>query len=84
MSDYSIWIVEYARVEEYPVSWILYGARNEGNTVLPYCYAVLQSDEHLIVVDSGFNMADYGEVLATNFGVSHWQPPKVVLGRLGV
>jgi glyoxylase-like metal-dependent hydrolase (beta-lactamase superfamily II) len=81
--DYSIWIVEYARVEEYPVSWILYGARNEGNTVLPYCYAVLQSDEHLIVVDSGFNMADYGEVLAKNFGVSHWQPPKVVLGRLG-
>ncbi len=53
MPDYSIWIVEYARVEEYPVSWILYGARNEGNTVLPYCYAVLQSDEHLIVIDSG-------------------------------
>lgn len=83
MSDYSIWIVEYARVEEYPISWILYGARNEGNTVLPYCYAVLQSDEHLIVVDSGFNMADYGEVLAKTFGVSHWQPPTVVLGRLG-
>ena len=83
MPDYSIWIVEYARVVEYPVGGILYGAHNEGHRVLPYCYAVLQSEDHLAVVDTGFNWADHGEVLARTYGVSHWQGPEVVLGRLG-
>lgn len=83
MADYSIWIVEYARVVNYPVSGILYGAHNEGHRVLPYCYAVLSSDEHTAVVDTGFNWADHGETLARTYGVSHWQPPEVVLGRIG-
>jgi N-acyl homoserine lactone hydrolase len=84
MAEYSIWIVEYARVVEYPVSGILYGAHNEGHQVLPYCYGVLRSDEHVAIVDCGFNWADYGIVLAETYGVSHWQPPEVVLGRLGI
>jgi N-acyl homoserine lactone hydrolase len=84
MPEYSIWIVEYARVVEYPVGGILYGAHNEGHRVLPYCYGVLRSEDHVAVVDTGFNWADYGEVLAQTYGVSHWQPPEVVLGRIGV
>jgi glyoxylase-like metal-dependent hydrolase (beta-lactamase superfamily II) len=84
MADYSIWIVEYARVVEYPVGGILYGAHNEGHRVLPYCYGVLRSDDHIAVVDTGFDWADYGQVLAGMYGVSHWQPPEVVLGRIGI
>jgi glyoxylase-like metal-dependent hydrolase (beta-lactamase superfamily II) len=84
MAEYSIWIVEYARVVEYPVSGILYGAHNEGHRVLPYCYGVLRSDDHIVVVDTGYDHAAYGEVLAGMYGVSHWQPPSVVLGRIGI
>lgn len=84
MADYSVWVVEYARVEEYPMGAILYGAHNEGHRVLPYCYAVLQSEEHTAVVDTGFDWADYGEAMAKNYSVSGWQPPEVVLGRLGI
>lgn len=84
MPDYSIWVVEYAKVVNYPVSWILYGVHDEGFRVLPYCYAVIKSDEHTAVIDCGFDHADHGAVLAKNYNVSHWQPPEVVLGRLGI
>jgi glyoxylase-like metal-dependent hydrolase (beta-lactamase superfamily II) len=83
MADYSLWIVEYARVVEYPVSGILYGAHNQGTMVLPYCYGILKSDDHLAVVDTGFNNEDFGKVLGDTFGVSDWQPPEVVMKRIG-
>lgn len=84
MTDYSMWIVEYARVVEYPISGVLYGRHNQGTLVLPYCYAVLQSDEHLVVVDTGFDNVEFGKVLADTYGVSHWQSPETVLSRIGV
>ena len=84
MADYSLWIVEYARVVEYPVSAVLYGRHNAGVLVLPYCYAVLKGEGHLAVVDTGFNNDEFGKVLADRYGVSHWQPPDVVLGRMGI
>jgi glyoxylase-like metal-dependent hydrolase (beta-lactamase superfamily II) len=81
--DYSIWIVEYARVVKYPVSGVLYGRHNQGTLVLPYGYAVLHSDDHLAVVDCGFDNAEFGKVLADMYGVSDWAPPDVVLPRIG-
>jgi N-acyl homoserine lactone hydrolase len=84
MADYSIWIVEYARVNEYPVSAAFYGRHNQGTLILPYCYGVLQSEDHLAVVDTGFNYAEYGQVLADTYGVTDWQAPEVVLGRIGI
>ncbi len=84
MPDYSLWIVEYARVNEYPVSAALYGRHNQGTLILPYCYGVLQSDDHLAVVDTGFDFAEYGQAMAETYGVTDWQPPEVVLGRIGI
>ena len=83
MADYSLWIVEYARVKEYPVSAALYGRHNQGSLVLPYCYGVLKSDDHLAVVDTGFDNVELGKVLADTYGVTDWQPPEVVMSRLG-
>ena len=82
--EYSIWIAEYARVQEYPVGGAIYGQHNAGTLVLPYCYGVLKSDEHTILVDTGFDNAEFGKELADTFGVTGWQPPSVVLGRLGI
>src|SRR5690348_1402022 len=83
MADYSIWVVEYARVNEFARGLLLYGQWNTGTTIAPYCYAVLKSDDHLAVIDSGYNHAEFGKVLADSYGVSDWQPPEVVLGHLG-
>jgi N-acyl homoserine lactone hydrolase len=84
MADYSLWIVEYARVVEFPIGAVLYGRWNAGNLVLPYCYGVLKGEGHVAVVDTGFNYAEFGEVLANTYGVTDWQPADVVLGRIGI
>ncbi len=84
MADYSMWIVEYARVVEYPVGAVLYGRWNGGHLVLPYCYGVLKSEDHLVVVDTGFNYAEFGKVLADTYGVSDWQSADTVLNRIGI
>jgi N-acyl homoserine lactone hydrolase len=84
MADYSIWVVEYARVVEFAQGILRYGDWNTGTRVAPYCYAVVKSADHLAVVDTGYNHVELGEVLAQSYGVSDWQPADVVLKRIGV
>ena len=42
MADYSIWVLEYAAVEKFPFSVMLYGPMHQGTRKLPYGLAVLQ------------------------------------------
>lgn len=84
MADYSIWVVQYAQVKEFPVGGVLYGQHNAGHLVLPYCYAVVRDGEHTVLVDTGYADANYTKALATQYGVTDWQSPEVVLGRLNL
>jgi len=84
MTDFTIWVLEYAYVSEYPKSGVVYGAHNQGTIKLPYCYVVLKSDDRTIMVDVGYNFKGYGETLATRFGVVNWRDPKTVLAEVGV
>ncbi|TFD48735.1 MBL fold metallo-hydrolase [Cryobacterium sp. Hh11] len=84
MTDYSIWVLEYAYVNKYPKSGVLYGAHNQGTIKLPYCYVVLKSDDRTIMVDVGYNFKEYGKTLADKFGVVNWRDPTTVLSEVGV
>ncbi|TFD64245.1 N-acyl homoserine lactonase family protein [Cryobacterium ruanii] len=84
MTDYSIWVLEYAYVNQYPKSGVLYGAHNQGTIKLPYCYVVLKSDDRTIMVDVGYNFKEYGKTLADRFGVVNWRDPTTVLSEVGV
>lgn len=84
MSEYSIWVLEYAYVPNYHVSGIIYGAHNQGYRKLPYCYALIKGDGHVAMVDVGYNHTEYGKVLGERFGVEGWQSPEYVLGKCGV
>jgi glyoxylase-like metal-dependent hydrolase (beta-lactamase superfamily II) len=84
VADYSIWVVEYARVVEFARGILMYGDWNTGTVVAPYCYAVLKGEGHVAVVDTGFNNVEFGKVLADSYGVSDWQPADVVLKRIGI
>jgi N-acyl homoserine lactone hydrolase len=84
MADWSIWLLEYARVKEYPVGGLLGGRHNEGTVLAPYCYGVLTDGEHVVLVDCGLELNDYGRTMSEAYGVSDWQPPDVVLGRIGL
>jgi glyoxylase-like metal-dependent hydrolase (beta-lactamase superfamily II) len=84
MADYSIWIVEYARVNEFAEGILLHGRWNTPTKVAPYCYAVVKGEGHLAVVDCGFDNVELGAELGRSYGVSDWQPADVVLNRIGV
>ncbi len=84
MSAYSLWVMEFAAVPNYPLSGLVYGAHNQGTRKLPYCYIVIKGQGQVAMVDVGYNHKAYGEVLANTYGVKGWHPPKTVLGEIGI
>ena len=50
MADYSIWVIEFARATS-PLGLLLHG--QTGEREIPYCYTVLRSKDHTILVDAG-------------------------------
>jgi len=84
MSAYSLWVMEFAAVPNYPLSGLVYGAHNQGTRKLPYCYIVIKGQGQVAMVDVGYNHKAYGEVLANTYGVKGWHPPKTVLDEIGI
>ena len=84
MSQYSIWVMEYAYVSQCAVSSVIYGAHNQGIRKLPYCYVVIKSGDHVAMVDIGYNDKDYGRYIADKFLVENWHDPREVLAPCGI
>jgi N-acyl homoserine lactone hydrolase len=84
MSDYSIWILEYAFIPDCALSSLVYGKHNQGNVKLPYGYILIKGHGTTALVDCGYNHDAYGKVLGEHFGVHNWHPPKDVLVELGL
>jgi N-acyl homoserine lactone hydrolase len=84
MSDYSIWLLEYARILEYPTSALIYGAHNAGTRVLPFTFFALQSQDHLVLVDTGYEDNEYTRAATAGWGMQDWQPPEEMLRRIGL
>jgi len=84
MTEYSIWMLEYAHCPTQPISSIIYTQHNQGERLLTFTYLVLKSRDHTIMVDVGYNYADYGRELADKFEVVDWQPPEKVLAKIGL
>ncbi|HWH84751.1 MAG TPA: N-acyl homoserine lactonase family protein [Burkholderiaceae bacterium] len=84
MSKYSIYVLEYSYVANYHLSGIIYGAHNQGYRKLPYCYALIKSDDHVAMIDVGYNHKEYGGYLGDKFGVENWRSPRTVLAEVGL
>jgi len=84
MADYSIWVLEYAAVEKFPLSVMLYGPQHQGTRKLPYAYALLKGHGETILIDTGYDHVAYGKALADSYGVSNYHGPREVLAECGV
>jgi N-acyl homoserine lactone hydrolase len=71
-------------VNEFAEGILLQGRFNAPTRIAPYCYAVVKGEGHLAVVDCGFDNVELGAQLGASYGVSDWQPPEVVLPRIGI
>ena len=84
MSDYSIWVLEYAAVEKFPFSVMMYGPQHQGTRKLPYAYALIKGKGETILIDTGYDHVNFGKTLADMYGVSNYHGPREVLAECGV
>jgi N-acyl homoserine lactone hydrolase len=82
--DYSIWVLEYGYVDRYPMSSLLVAQPHQGHRRMPYCFAVLRSNDQCVLVDTGFADAAAYERLTNKYGTTYWHTPVDMLGRLGI
>jgi N-acyl homoserine lactone hydrolase len=80
VADYSIWVIEFARARS-PLGLLLHG--QAGEREIPYCFTVLRSAEHTILVDSGYADTGRGRELAGEDGITVWRDPAELLARAG-
>jgi N-acyl homoserine lactone hydrolase len=84
MGNYSIWVLDYAAVKEFPLSVMLYGPQYQGIRNLPYAYALIKGKGEVILVDTGYDHKEYGKHLADLYGVSNWHSATEVLSECGL
>jgi glyoxylase-like metal-dependent hydrolase (beta-lactamase superfamily II) len=80
VADYSIWVVEFARATS-PLGLLLHG--QAGEREIPYCFTVLRSAEHTILVDAGYADSGRGRELAREDGITLWRDPAELITRAG-
>jgi hypothetical protein len=80
VTDYSIWVIEFARASS-PPGLLLHG--QAGDREIPYCFTVLRSDRHTILFDAGYRHAGRGRELADLDGITIWRDPAELLARCG-
>lgn len=84
--DYSIKLLEYGGIKDYPKSALVYGAHNQGTTYLPFFYILIQNKEHNILFDIGYrNDAKEGQKdWSKLFGGSNIETPAQLLNKVNL
>lgn len=81
MAEYAISVIEFARARS-PLGFLLHG--QTGDREIPYCFTVLRSEEHTILVDAGYADTGRGRELAAEDGITVWRDPAGLISRAGV
>jgi N-acyl homoserine lactone hydrolase len=83
MTAYSKWILEFSYLHGYPDSALVYGKR-EGDRLLPFYYCVLQSDDHVILIDAGFSDNEYCQSMIELYDIKQFTTPDRIMPRIGL
>jgi glyoxylase-like metal-dependent hydrolase (beta-lactamase superfamily II) len=77
-------VLEYGFVDQFPASNLFAAQPNEGHRRMPYCFALVRSDQRTILVDTGFADDATYRRLTAKYGRTQWAAPTEVLRRAGV
>lgn len=85
-TDFSIWMVEYARVETQVAEAVYSGYAHVGETVtMPFTFLVVRNQRKNILIDCGIDFgSDVKQQMADGFGVEHRLAPGAALARVGL
>lgn len=82
MNNYKIWLLEYAKAMEQPYGSFLDGGYNQGSVIAPFCFGVIKSEDHNIMIDVGYDYKGHNKYLADISGCSMWQPVEKILEKI--
>jgi glyoxylase-like metal-dependent hydrolase (beta-lactamase superfamily II) len=77
---YSLTYLEYAKVPQFPVSGMVYGAHNKGTALVPFTYTLIRGGGRHILFDCGYADQKWNAV----YGITDYEDPKTVLGKVQV
>ncbi len=84
MSAHSIWVVQYGVAGGHPAADLLYGRHGDPPRTVPYCFGLLRSARHTVLVDTGFGDRANQERLSAKYRDTAWCTPVRALARIGV
>lgn len=85
MTNYSMWLLEYAYVPVQAISSVLAGQHNKGTRKLAFTYLAIIGEGHNILIDVGTdNSNEYTRKLSERDSITNWQPPEKVLANIGL
>jgi N-acyl homoserine lactone hydrolase len=85
MSEWSMWMLEYARVEDHPLRKSLYGTGFDERGYFPYCYVLLEGEGHLALIDTGFDpSSEIVRRFMPESAVKGAKHPREVLAKVGL
>ncbi|WP_344519897.1 N-acyl homoserine lactonase family protein, partial [Paractinoplanes durhamensis] len=82
--NWSIHILEYGYVDNFPASNLFAAQPNEGHRRMPYCFGLLSTPTRKILVDTGFTDEQIYQRLTKKYGRTQWCTPTEALARVGV
>jgi len=77
---YSLTYLGYSKIEKFPVSGMVYGAHNKGTTPIPFTYTLIRGGGRNILFDCGYANQKWNAI----FGISDYEDPRTVLGKVGL
>jgi glyoxylase-like metal-dependent hydrolase (beta-lactamase superfamily II) len=83
MADYSIWALEFARLPGYPDAALVLG-KHDGSRMLSFYYFVVQSEDRVILIDSGFSDNDFCSEQIDAYGIEEFSRPDKIMARIGL
>ncbi|MEW1962594.1 MBL fold metallo-hydrolase [Microbacterium sp. NPDC077644] len=84
MTSYSMWMLEYSHCLEHPVGCIFYGTWDGSTRKFAYSYVYIEGNGHRILVDVGHDNRGSNRAYNDENDIVDFQPPDVVLAKVGV
>jgi N-acyl homoserine lactone hydrolase len=81
MADYSVWALQFAQLPDYPDAELIYG-KHDGTRMMPFYFFVLRSDDHVVLIDCGFNDDEYCQGMMNAYGIVGFSTPHEVMARI--
>ena len=83
-ATWEVFVLEYARGRAQPVVDLINGTHAAGVMDTPFAFVMARSEEHVVLIDTGFMREGIGAEMSVRFNVPDWVSPLRLLAELGV